>query len=108
NDELGVTVQRSQIKTEGHLHLETDKDSTIDVQASDIKAKTSFVKTGDVNLKNTHNTKHTYREKFSPSALQVLEVDVAGIKVPLLGVPSPSSYSEHTSEATSEGSTFEV
>ncbi|MBM2608587.1 YopT-type cysteine protease domain-containing protein [Pasteurella multocida] len=108
NDELGVTVQRSQIKTEGHLHLETDKDSTIDVQASDVKAKTSFVKTGDVNLKNTYNTKHTYREKFSPTAQQVLEVDVAGIKVPLLGVPSPSSYSEHTSEASSEGSTFEV
>ncbi|MDP9500621.1 YopT-type cysteine protease domain-containing protein [Bisgaard Taxon 45] len=108
NDELGVTVQRSQIKTEGHLHLETDKDSTVDVQASDVKAKTSFVKTGDVNLKNTHNTKHTYREKFSPTALQVAELDVAGLKVPLLGVSSPSSYSERTSEATSEGSTFEV
>ncbi|MGC6342649.1 YopT-type cysteine protease domain-containing protein [Bisgaard Taxon 45] len=108
NDELGVTVQRSQIKTEGHLHFETDKDSTVDVQASDVKAKTSFVKTGDVNLKNTHNTKHTYREKFSPTALQVAELDVAGLKVPLLGVSSPSSYSERTSEATSEGSTFEV
>ncbi|AWB54095.1 YopT-type cysteine protease domain-containing protein [Pasteurella multocida] len=108
NDELGVTAQRSEIKTEGHLHLETDKDSTIDVQASDIKAKTSFVKTGDVNLKNTYNTKHAYREKFSPSALQVAELDVAGLKVPLLGVSSPSSYSEHTSEATSEGSIFEV
>ncbi|MFD1806853.1 YopT-type cysteine protease domain-containing protein [Pasteurella oralis] len=65
NNELGVDVQRSKIKTDGHLHLETDLDAKVDVQASDIKAKTGFVKTGELNLKDTYQTKHSYDAKFS-------------------------------------------
>ncbi|MDO5055236.1 MAG: YopT-type cysteine protease domain-containing protein [Pasteurella oralis] len=65
NNELGVDVQRSEIKTDGHLHLETDLDAKVDVQASDIKAKTGFVKTGELNLKDTYKTKHSYDAKFS-------------------------------------------
>ncbi|WP_424411398.1 YopT-type cysteine protease domain-containing protein [Pasteurella sp. PK-2025] len=108
NDELGVTAQRSEIRTEGHLHLETDKDASIDVQASDIKAKSGFVKTGDLNLKDTHNTKHSYHETFSPSSLQLTEMNIGGIKVPILSMSSASSHSEHKSEATSVGSKLSI
>ncbi|SNV55429.1 YopT-type cysteine protease domain-containing protein [Pasteurella dagmatis] len=101
NDELGVTNQRSEIKTEGHLHLETDKDASVDVRASDIKAKSAYVKTGDLNLKDAHDTKHSYEEHFQGSAINV---DFGSKnRNSSLGIGT-SSKSENKSEATSVGS----
>ncbi|NBI43813.1 filamentous hemagglutinin N-terminal domain-containing protein, partial [[Haemophilus] felis] len=108
NNELGVTVQRAEIKTAGKLHLETDKDSSINVQASDIQAKSAQIRTKELNLKNTHNTKHSYKESFTPAGLALYELDIAGLKVPFVGLSSASSSSEQSSEAISVGSKLAV
>ncbi|VEI45589.1 p120 [Actinobacillus equuli] len=39
-DEKGNTkVRKARIKSEGHLHLETDSESSVDLTASEVKAK---------------------------------------------------------------------
>ncbi|WP_224046036.1 YopT-type cysteine protease domain-containing protein [Pasteurella canis] len=108
NDELGVTAQRSEIKTEGHLHLETDKDASVDVQASDIKAKSGFVKTGDVNLKDTYNTKHSYEETIQHAGLHTMTLESGGMSVPTVALASPESHSKQESQATSVGSKVDI
>ncbi|GJJ80245.1 hypothetical protein PcPA57_09650 [Pasteurella canis] len=108
NDELGVTAQRSEIKTEGHLHLETDKDASVDVQASDIKAKSGFVKTGDVNLKDTYNTKHSYEETVQHDEFHTTTLESGGMSVPIVGFIPPEIHSKQESQATSVGSKVDI
>ncbi|WGE89975.1 filamentous hemagglutinin N-terminal domain-containing protein [Actinobacillus arthritidis] len=56
-DEKGNTkVRKSKINSDGHLHLETDTDSSVDLTASEVKAKTGQVKAKDLNLKDTYET----------------------------------------------------
>ncbi len=88
----GSDVQGAEIRSEGHLHLETDKNASITLQASDVKGKTGFIKTGDLNLKDAHKTEQSY------------DVYEAG---PLTFSPA-ESYTERRSKATSVGSNLEV
>ncbi|AAK02141.1 YopT-type cysteine protease domain-containing protein [Pasteurella multocida] len=88
----GSDVQGAEIRSEGHLHLETDKNASITLQASDVKGKTGFIKTGDLNLKDAHKTEQSY------------DVYEAG---PLTFSPA-ESYTERRSKATSVGSNVEV
>lgn len=74
------------------MHLETDKNASITLQASDVKGKTGFIKTGDLNLKDAHKTEQSY------------DVYEAG---PLTFSPA-ESYTERRSKATSVGSNLEV
>ncbi|MGY4676758.1 two-partner secretion domain-containing protein, partial [Pasteurella sp. P03HT] len=105
NNELGVETQRSEIRTEGHLHLETDKNASVDIQASDVKAKSAFVKTGDLNVKNTYNTKHSYQESIQGPSVNI-GLDLRTF-TPIFDVTA-GSRSEQKSEATSVGSKIAV
>ncbi|MGC6341480.1 YopT-type cysteine protease domain-containing protein [Bisgaard Taxon 45] len=88
----GSDVQAAEIRSEGHLHLETDKNASITLQASDVKGKTGFIKTGDLHLKDAHKTEQSY------------DVYDTG---PLTFSPA-ESYTERRSKATSVGSNVEV
>ncbi|MDG4953722.1 hypothetical protein NYR85_11070, partial [Actinobacillus equuli subsp. equuli] len=60
-DEQGNTkVRKSRIKSEGHLYLETDKESDVDLTASEVSGKTGQIKTKNLNLNDTYQTKQTY------------------------------------------------
>ncbi|MGC6406786.1 YopT-type cysteine protease domain-containing protein [Bisgaard Taxon 45] len=88
----GSDVQGAEIRSEGHLHLETDKNASITLQASEVKGKTGFIKTGDLHLKDAHKTEQSY------------DVYDTG---PLTFSPA-ESYTERRSKATSVGSNLEV
>ncbi|OOF54191.1 hypothetical protein BKK56_09975, partial [Rodentibacter genomosp. 2] len=78
-DEKGnTTVQKSKIASEHHLHLETDLDSDIDITASDVKAKTGFVKTKDLKAKDTHKFSSNHKQKQIFTSGILSGKDVAG------------------------------
>ncbi|WP_192844568.1 hemagglutinin repeat-containing protein, partial [Rodentibacter caecimuris] len=77
-DEKGnTTIQKSKIASEQHLHLETDLDSDIDITASDVKAKTGFVKTKDLKAKDTHKFSSSHKQKLIESK-RFLEPAIVG------------------------------
>ena len=54
-DEKGNTVtEKAKILSEGHIHLETDLNNNIDISAAEIKGKTGFIKSKDLNVKDTY------------------------------------------------------
>ncbi|WP_101775382.1 YopT-type cysteine protease domain-containing protein [Pasteurella oralis] len=63
NEKGNVEVVRSRIETDGHVHLETDLDSTIDSSASVIKGKTGFVKTKDLNVTDTYTVERSSKKE---------------------------------------------
>ncbi|TGY49462.1 filamentous hemagglutinin N-terminal domain-containing protein, partial [Rodentibacter caecimuris] len=95
-DEKGNTViQKSRIASEQHLHLETDLDSDINITASDVKAKTGFVKTKDLKAKDSHKFSSSHKQK------EILATGLFGIQKKVGG------ETEDTYSAESVGSELE-
>ncbi|QIM62537.1 hypothetical protein A1D29_04065 [Pasteurellaceae bacterium Orientalotternb1] len=54
-DEKGNTItQQANVISEGHVHLEADLDKKIDLTAANVKGKTGFIKSKDLNVKDTY------------------------------------------------------
>ncbi|ANF61402.1 hypothetical protein A6037_00750 [[Haemophilus] ducreyi] len=61
-DENGDTkVRKARMISEGHLYLESDKDSNVDLTVSEVKGKTGQIKTKNLNLNNTYETSYKYQ-----------------------------------------------
>ncbi|WP_301098702.1 filamentous hemagglutinin N-terminal domain-containing protein [Otariodibacter sp.] len=69
DDKGNTIVEKSNIISKGHLHLETDLDHNIDVNAGNIKGKTGFVKTKDLNLNDTYEVKSSNSQEDIRSKL---------------------------------------
>ncbi|WP_048736551.1 two-partner secretion domain-containing protein, partial [Necropsobacter massiliensis] len=67
DDKGNTTVEKSKIKSDKHLHLETDLDSNIDLAGADVKAKSGYVRTKDLNVKDTHETQSSHKSTTIPS-----------------------------------------
>ncbi|WP_373101229.1 MULTISPECIES: two-partner secretion domain-containing protein [Pasteurellaceae] len=67
DDKGNTTVEKSKIKSDKHLHLETDLDSNVDLKGADVKAKSGYVRTKDLNVKDTHETQSSHKSTTIPS-----------------------------------------
>lgn len=60
DDQGNTKVRKSRIKSEGHLYLGTDKDSDVNLTASDVSGKTGQIKTKNLNLNETYQIEQSY------------------------------------------------
>ncbi|MCK3655483.1 hypothetical protein A4G19_06865 [Pasteurellaceae bacterium Macca] len=94
-DENGdIQIQKSEIGAEQHLHLETDLDSDIDLTASNVSAKTAFVKTQNLNVKDAQ----TYERRGERGAID----SQLGLN---LGI---GEYEKETKKSSSLGSDLNI
>ncbi len=62
NGDGSTSVQRANIQSKGHLHLETDRQHNIDLEGSNVESKTGFIKTKNLNLKDVKTTSSERKE----------------------------------------------
>ncbi|QIM64766.1 YopT-type cysteine protease domain-containing protein [Frederiksenia canicola] len=76
NDQGNTVTEKANVISEGHVHLEAGLDKNVDLKAANVKGKTGFIKSKDLNVQDTYEVKTTHKSKEIKSRFSGLNVGV--------------------------------